>query len=85
VFAFQLGRVFIVIETCAHHKSTGYTLQHCKDTPGTMPRTPVLAEGVSPAEVLTAPEPRWETSSYSLDIKEDVPLSPFFHPPKKSS
>jgi hypothetical protein len=84
-FGLQLGRVFIVFETCAHGRSTGYTLQHCKDTLGDLVPTPVIAEVVPPAAPLPILEPRWGHFLYRLAIREDAPLSPFFHPPKKSA
>lgn len=85
VFVLQLGRVFIVMEACSHHKSTGYTLQHCKDAVGSIVRTPVLAEGVPPATLVPVLEPQGENSPYRLDIREDAPRTPLFHPPRKAA
>ena len=84
-FVVQLARVFLAIETCAHHRSTGYTLQHCKDAVDGIVPTSVLAEIIPPAVALPTLEPRWGNSPLRLDIREDAPLSPFFHPPKKSA
>ena len=85
VFVFQLVRVFIVIEGCAHHRSTGYTLQHCKDAMDGIVRSSVLAVVIPPAVPLPTPEPQWGNSPQRLDMREDAPLSPFFQPPRKSA
>ena len=85
VFTFQLARAFIVIETCRHDKSTGNTMQHCKDSVEGIVPTPVLAESTPPAVSRPALEPEWGNFPFRLDIREDASLSPFFHPPRKSA
>ena len=85
VFTFQLARAFIVLEVCAHHRSTGYTMQHCKDGAEGVVPTPVLAEGPAPVAWLPTPEPQWKNSLDRLDQREDAPLFPFFHPPRTSA
>ena len=85
VFTFQLARAFIVIETCRHDKSTGNTMQHCKDSVEGIVPTPVLAEGAPPAVLRPTPEPQWGNSPYRLNVREEAPLYPFFHPPRKSA
>ena len=84
-FVVQLARVFVAMETCAHHRSTGYTLQHCKDAVEGIVPTVVLAEIIPSAVALPTLEPRWGNSPHRLAIREDAPLSPLFHPPRKSS
>ena len=85
VFTLQVARAFILIEVCRHDQRTGNTLQHCKDSVDGIVPTPVLAESTRAAVSLPIPEPQWGNSSYRLDLREDAPLSPFFHPPRKSS
>ena len=41
-----------------------------------------LTPDVKPA---AAPEPQWGNFPYRLDIRDDAPLSSFFHPPRKSA
>ena len=84
-FTLQLGRVFIYFETCAHHRSTGYTLQHCKDSVSALTPAPVMAKIIPPAGPLPILEPRWGHFHYRLDTREDAPLAPLFHPPRKSA
>ena len=85
VFTFQLARAFIVIDTCRHDKSTGNTMQHCKDSVEGIVPTAVLAEGTPPTVSRPTPKPQWGNFPYGLDVREDAPFYPFFHPPRKSS
>ena len=84
VFSFQLVRVFIFIEYCTHHRTSGYTLEHCKDSlSGLIP--PVQLGGISPPLPHPMLAATWESLPRQTDPRLDPPLSSFFHPPRNLS
>ena len=84
VFSFQLVRVFIFIEYCTHGGTSGYTLEHCKDSlSGLIP--PVQLGGISPPLAPVTLAATWESLPHRTDPRLDPPLSSFFHPPRNRS
>ena len=84
VFSFQLVRVFIFIEYCTHSRTSGYTLEHCKDYLGGL-TPPVQLGGISPPLPHVTMAASWESLPSQTDPRLDPLLSSFFHPPRNLS
>ena len=84
VFSFQLVRVFIFIEYCTHGRTSGYSLEHCKDYLGGL-TPPVQLGGISPPLPQVTLAATWESLPSQTDPRLDPPLSSFFHPPRNLS
>ena len=84
VFSFQLVREFIFIDYCTHPRTSGYTLEHCKDTlDGLIP--PVQLGEISPLLPHVTLAAIWESLPSQTDPRLDPLLSSVFHPPRNLS
>ena len=84
VFSFQLARPFILIETCTHHGTSGYTLEHCKDSlDGLIPF--LQLGGIPPSAPQETLDAAWERLPPEAAPKLYPLVSSFFHPPKTLS
>src|SRR5712671_5230728 len=79
VFCFQLARVFIVIDDCTHHGTSGYTFEHCKGMPDGL-IVPAQLGAVSSPPVQEVLEATREILPSRSDVKLIPPVSSFFHP-----
>jgi hypothetical protein len=82
LFCSQSSRFYTVTNGCWHGPKDGYSLQHCKDAPGTVGTRlgqPAVLPAADPPEAF---QPAWVHTSKYREQMLDYYLSPPFHPPR---
>ena len=81
-FGIQLGRFYVSINACQHHRKDGNVLQHCQDLPSwiSLHRVPLGEFSVATPEL--GLEPVRVSLPIAAEIPHDILLPPPFHPPR---